>query len=76
MRKPIAPFILLLITFSLSGKRNITIWLCGDSTMSIKDKRIHPETGWGMPLVHCWDSPVTIENFSRNGGAHCPTGFA
>jgi len=48
-------------------KKKITIWLCGDSTMSIKEKKAYPETGWGMPFVYFWDSTVIIENLAKNG---------
>lgn len=41
--------------------------MCGDSTMSIKEKKAYPETGWGMPFVYFWDSTVSIENRARNG---------
>lgn len=44
-----------------------TIWLCGDSTMSIKDPRTYPETGWGMPFVYFWDSAVEVKNLAKNG---------
>ena len=33
-------------------EKKITVWLCGDSTMSVKDRRAYPETGWGMPFAH------------------------
>ena len=48
-------------------KKKITVWLCGDSTMSIKDPRYYPETGWGMPFANFFDSTVTIENRAKNG---------
>lgn len=67
MRKLVVPLVLLLTAFSLPEKRNITLWLCGDSTMSIKDKKAYPETGWGMPFVYFWDSSVVVENLARNG---------
>ena len=41
--------------------------MIGDSTMSIKEKKTYPETGWGMPFVYFWDSTVTIENLAKNG---------
>ncbi len=41
--------------------------MCGDSTMSIKEKKAYPETGWGMPFVYFWDSTVLIENLAKNG---------
>jgi lysophospholipase L1-like esterase len=47
--------------------KKIRIFLAGDSTMSIKDLRAFPETGWGMPFVHMWDSSVTIVNLAKNG---------
>lgn len=47
--------------------RKIRIFLAGDSTMSIKDRRAFPETGWGMPFVHMWDSSVTVVNLAKNG---------
>ena len=35
--------------------------------MSIKETKAFPETGWGMPFVHFWDSSVTVVNKARNG---------
>jgi len=55
------------MAFAMPGKKKITIWMCGDSTMSIKEKKAYPETGWGMPFVNFWDSTVTIENLAKNG---------
>src|SRR5687768_5975877 len=67
MKTLLIPLILLLMAFALPGKKKITIWMCGDSTMSIKDKKAYPETGWGMPFVYFWDSTVRIENLAKNG---------
>jgi len=67
MRKLFIPLVLFLMAFAMPGKKNIAIWLCGDSTMSIKEKKAYPETGWGMPFVYFWDSTVTIENLAKNG---------
>ncbi|MBR2647538.1 MAG: rhamnogalacturonan acetylesterase [Sediminibacterium sp.] len=58
---------ILLNTFTLLDMGHITIWLCGDSTMSVKETKAYPETGWGMPFVHFWDSTVTIKNLAKNG---------
>ena len=41
--------------------------MAGDSTMSIKETKAYPETGWGMPFVYFWDSTVTIVNRAKNG---------
>lgn len=67
MKKRLLPSIALLLLFSMPEKKKITVWLCGDSTMSIKDKKAFPETGWGMPFAGFWDSTVTVENLARNG---------
>ena len=67
MRKLFIPLALFLLAFVMPEKKKITIWLCGDSTMSIKEKKAYPETGWGMPFVYFWDSTVTVENLAKNG---------
>jgi lysophospholipase L1-like esterase len=54
------------MAFSFSAKKK-TIWLIGDSTMSVKDKKAYPETGWGMPFVNFWDSSVAVDNRAMNG---------
>lgn len=60
-------FCLLLMSFFQADKKKITVWLIGDSTMSDKSLKAYPETGWGMPFVHFFDSTVTIENRAMNG---------
>jgi lysophospholipase L1-like esterase len=67
MKKLILPSIILLLAFACPEKKKITIWLCGDSTMSIKETKAFPETGWGMPFVYFWDSSVTVINKAKNG---------
>jgi len=67
MRKLFIPLALFLMAFAMPGKKKITIWMCGDSTMSIKEKKAYPETGWGMPFVYFWDSTINIENLAKNG---------
>jgi lysophospholipase L1-like esterase len=56
----------LLLTLQQS-KKKIRIWLIGDSTMSVKNVKAYPETGWGMPFVYFWDTTVTVENRAMNG---------
>ena len=41
--------------------------MAGDSTMSIKETKAYPETGWGMPFANFWDSSVTVINLAKNG---------
>ncbi|MEI9945754.1 MAG: rhamnogalacturonan acetylesterase [Chitinophagaceae bacterium] len=55
------------MAFNFSENKKIKIWLIGDSTMSVKEKKAYPETGWGMPFVNFWDSTVTIDNRAVNG---------
>ncbi len=56
---------LMLSSFSFEDK--ITIYLIGDSTMSVKDETAYPETGWGMPFRYMFDSTVAVSNHARNG---------
>ena len=58
---------LFLTSYVLFEKRKITVYLIGDSTMSIKEKKYYPETGWGMPFVYFFDSTVTVDNRAKNG---------
>lgn len=45
----------------------ITVYLIGDSTMSIKDPKAFPETGWGMPFAYFFDKSVIVDNRAMNG---------
>lgn len=56
-----------LFSFAPAGKKKIRVFLAGDSTMSVKEVKAYPETGWGMPFVHFFDSSVTIDNRAKNG---------
>lgn len=49
------------------AKKKIKIWMIGDSTMSIKETKAYPETGWGMPFVYFFDSTVAVDNRAKNG---------
>ncbi len=59
--------LLVISALTAPSKEKITIWLIGDSTMSVKETHAYPETGWGMPFVYFWDSTVTVDNRARNG---------
>lgn len=66
--RKIASVLLLLVLMSfIVPKPKITIWLIGDSTMSNKETKAYPETGWGMELASFFDKSVTIENKALNG---------
>lgn len=55
------------LSFAFPSKKKIKIFLAGDSTIAIKETKAYPETGWGMPFVHFWDSTVTVVNRAKNG---------
>lgn len=59
--------VLLLTAYTIPQKKKIKVWLIGDSTVSIKDTKAYPETGWGMPFVYFWDSTVIVDNRAMNG---------
>lgn len=56
-----------LFAFVLPLKKKIKIFMAGDSTMSIKETKAYPETGWGMPFAYFWDSTIEIVNRAKNG---------
>ncbi|ALJ00099.1 GntR family transcriptional regulator [Rufibacter tibetensis] len=56
-----------LMSFLVREREKITVYLIGDSTMSIKETRHYPETGWGMPFVYFFDNSVKVENHAKNG---------
>lgn len=35
--------------------------------MSVKEVKAYPETGWGMPFAHYFDSTVKVDNRAKNG---------
>jgi lysophospholipase L1-like esterase len=59
--------VIALLAFIAPDKKKIRVWMAGDSTMSIKEVKAYPETGWGMPFAYFFDSTVTVENRARNG---------
>ena len=56
-----------LLAFKLSEEPKITVYLIGDSTLSIKEKKNYPETGWGMPFTQFFDENIKIDNRAMNG---------
>lgn len=59
--------IFFLSAFAWPEKKKIRVWLIGDSTMSIKEVKAYPETGWGMPFAYFFDSTVKVDNRAKNG---------
>lgn len=58
---------MLLSVIAAPAKKKITIWMIGDSTMSVKKPEAYPETGWGMALGDFFRDDVRIENRALNG---------
>lgn len=55
------------IVFAGGYNKKITVFLAGDSTMSIKEQKAWPETGWGMPFAMFWSEDVVVVNKAKNG---------
>ncbi|QJW91607.1 rhamnogalacturonan acetylesterase [Spirosoma taeanense] len=62
-----AVFSLLTLSAFTTPPDKITVYLIGDSTMSIKPVKAYPETGWGMPFAYFFDQTVTVDNRAQNG---------
>ncbi|MGI4863158.1 MAG: rhamnogalacturonan acetylesterase [Janthinobacterium lividum] len=56
-----------LLAFRPAAPAPIRVYLIGDSTMSIKQVKAYPETGWGMPFTAFFDETVTVDNRAQNG---------
>lgn len=68
MRQLLTVIISLVFLFSfISETKKIRIFMAGDSTMSVKEPRAFPETGWGMPFSFFWDESVQVINLAKNG---------
>jgi lysophospholipase L1-like esterase len=67
MHRIILSGIAFMLAVSFTATPKIKIFLAGDSTISIKETKAYPETGWGMPFVHFWNSSIEIVNKAKNG---------
>lgn len=67
IKKNILVAAVLLLAAFIPPEKTITVWLIGDSTMSDKEIKAYPETGWGMPFAHFFDSSVVVDNRAKNG---------
>jgi lysophospholipase L1-like esterase len=56
-----------LLAFVPAAPAHIKVYLVGDSTMSIKQVKAYPETGWGMPFAAFFNETVTVDNRAQNG---------
>jgi lysophospholipase L1-like esterase len=67
MKYAIAIISLFLLTAFKFADHKTTVYLVGDSTISIKETNAYPETGWGMPFAYFFDSSVRVDNRAMNG---------
>jgi lysophospholipase L1-like esterase len=68
MRSLIVLCLLLLCSGIAFGKKPVTIYLAGDSTMAQKLPEKRPETGWGEELQKFFkDGTVVVDNRAKNG---------
>jgi len=56
-----------LLTFLSATQKDIKVYLIGDSTMSDKEVKAYPETGWGMPFAAFFNETVKVDNRAKNG---------
>ena len=62
----IVPF---LLSFLLYQKKQVTVYLIGDSTMCLFGPAQSPLTGWGMPFANFFDSSVTVKDKAESGSS-------
>jgi lysophospholipase L1-like esterase len=60
-------FVFVLTVSFIVPDEKVYVYLIGDSTMSDKETKFYPETGWGMPFRHFFDTTVVVENHAKNG---------
>jgi len=60
-------FLSAFLLLGFNSPRKVKVWLVGDSTMANKEVGEYPETGWGMPFSHFFDSMVVVDNRAKNG---------
>jgi lysophospholipase L1-like esterase len=69
-RKYFIPAVILTVAaglLSFKQEKKIHVWMIGDSTMSVKEKKAYPETGWGMAFAELFNDNVTVDNKAVNG---------
>jgi lysophospholipase L1-like esterase len=70
MRKKVlqfVPIVFCMALMSFKKEKVITVWMIGDSTMSVKKEKAYPETGWGMPFADYFNDKVSVKNKAMNG---------
>ncbi|HEA15840.1 MAG: rhamnogalacturonan acetylesterase [Pseudoalteromonas prydzensis] len=67
MGKLIAAILMMMSFSSMSATTKVQLFMAGDSTMSIKDVKDYPETGWGMPFSIFFNDSIDVKNRAKNG---------
>ncbi|WP_020210450.1 rhamnogalacturonan acetylesterase [Gilvimarinus chinensis] len=72
IRKLVAPLaavasLVFCASASSASDRPVHVYLAGDSTMSIKEAKDYPETGWGVPFAYFFNESIVVDNRAKNG---------
>ena len=67
MGKLIAAIFIMVSFSSMSATTKVQLFMAGDSTMSIKEVKDYPETGWGMPFSIFFNDSIDVKNRAKNG---------
>lgn len=70
MKKLLTPFLIsltFLLFMSCSSLDPVNVWMIGDSTMSIKEAKSRPETGWGESVQQFMNESATVHDHAMNG---------
>lgn len=63
----VSAILVIVILSSFWKQDKITLWMMGDSTMSIKEPKAYPEMGWGVAFSAFWNTSIKVENHAKNG---------
>lgn len=58
---------LVLMSFVWLVQTPVKVYMIGDSTMSLYDKKQFPINGWGMPFANYFDAEIIIDNRAKPG---------
>lgn len=67
IRRPLLVGLLFLLASFNLPKKQIRVWLIGDSTVCDQPRDRSPVTGWGTPFKDFFDSTVFVSNAARGG---------
>ena len=58
-----------LLSFLLYQKKQVTVYLIGDSTVCLFGPAQSPLTGWGMPFANFFDTSVIVKDKAESGAS-------